>query len=498
MPSGVKFIFDADGNSQTYIDGLISKFDKLSSVSSELVGKLAAVGSIAGIEETIRRTGEYADQLRVVAESIGVTVGELQALNIAGDRANVSQEKMVVLYERLGTAIISTFQGNTKLAQSFKAMGISLDDNKTKAEVFREVLNKIGASPRGSLDAPLENIFGKRNTLAISNLGNQIGAGGVQGFQAAHSDQIVSDSDINGIADTYHQIIIDLKETGKLLLPIGALLLNLVGGIVEMVKGVATAVSDAVKGVPKLFTKPKQTLGHGLGNLGEMGIGILQTGTAPIDWVSKKFGGKGNLTKGLDDYYQPARDMLGLTKKKDYQAAGSALALVAGGGEAKALLGKGATKEAVQAEIKGLIGTQSIEDLSAADRKALDSLLNQRFQLSKRAAGRAGVNAAGGLDAAALNNPDDFGNKGAKPATIKDLKDGVNKLNLSIGTSFGGGAGLNSNLGIGGTLGVDFGTRLVVLNETMVNLLNQIVQNTAGMSPTNKDESNPQDNSMIP
>lgn len=521
--SGVKATFDAEGNAIQYTDGLINRMEKLQGiVKGELSSRLTSLFALGGIEEAIRRTGMWADSLRVTAAAIGSNTTALQALSIAGDRVGIGQDKLLTFYDKLEKGIIDASNGNVKLNQSFRALGISLDANKTKAEVFDEIINKVGSGNIGQYDASLKEIFGKQFGN-VARLGQTIGSGGIAEFQKNHAEEIMPETDVNSLADTYHQIIADFKSIGVMVSPVAKLILNIVGGIVNMLKGVVFAVSDFVKGIPNFFKHPLDTLGNGARNIGIMGQGIVKMGAGVVDLLSF---GNTHLKGKYSDYVSKNDAIMGITPelRKNYEAAGEGLGTVITGGTGGAVgrvgsitskigvggdaaaaltrfaessglgvqafnkLKQGLTKSKI-AEYATKLDIKNLADISPSEMDALTSMvLKDNKGLGKSVAAFNVIQKAipsvlysvGGLSA---NNPNNFSPTKDNP-TIGELRQSSNALNLALGMGAVGGA--NSNFSIGGTSGMDLQTRLVTLNESMVSLLTQLVQNTSGL-PTSAD-----------
>jgi len=76
-----------------------------SALGGELSSKLAAFGSVVGLEEYIRRTVEWASSMGDLSIRTGLAVTELQAMQNIAAISGSSVEALASLYERLGKAM---------------------------------------------------------------------------------------------------------------------------------------------------------------------------------------------------------------------------------------------------------------------------------------------------------------------------------------------------------------------------------------------------------
>lgn len=155
---------DATG-AQRVIAGLAGVTNKAFSavgkeISGRIVGAFAAGAVLDRIGGFIKDTVDYADNLGDLAENLGITIEEVQRLEVASGRAGVRFSKMQVILDKITALQAQALDGDKKAVGIFAALG--LDPAQANALQIMEA-----AIANQSVAADL---FGKR----INNVANVI------------------------------------------------------------------------------------------------------------------------------------------------------------------------------------------------------------------------------------------------------------------------------------------------------------------------------------
>lgn len=501
-----------------------NKFGNLGQIiGNELGNKLTAALSVTGIEEMVRRTGEWATHLARSAKELGIGVEEMQALILAADRANISQEKIFTLYDKINAKAIEAYNGNIKLAQSFNKLGI--ETSKLKNMATGDILSRImkpGADPQALL-----NVTGERNLLSVNSLGKEFNGRSIDQYtkQSKESNLITPAGDINGIASTWIQFTQDLKSLGNKFIKIPEFLINIVDGITKMLLGIVGTIEYIPKYISNILKHPFTKSSYVNDEAGARligGINGLSLGLAPkirgsdaagagVEREAEGFGEA--VTTAATFGYGPAARALGYGAKGVATAAGfvGAEKLAVGAGSLGEGLGRagvgtiareGVATPIIQKSIlkifeklsgsefseassskliKGFSEKSGIpEDIIRSDRmgpegkKALSDYVDNYISNSKSfktaafVANKAGL--AGELGIAGRVGSGDSHNfdKSLEEKTDRTSQFGaMNKI--------GGGSG---NLSIGGVFGVDLQAKIYRLNDEQLSQTKAIVKNT--------------------
>ena len=324
---------------QESIDQMVS----LKNVSDEVTSRLSGLFTLGTLEEGVRRTAEWADNLREVSEQAKASTGEIQAMVRAGEHVyGVTQEKILAFYNKLGAAIDEAAQKGGKMADVLsRAMGKSLTSNMTQGDIMNNIINNPQAS-----EIDLRTIFGK-DAPKFEQVSDIIrGQGGMQASQG--QGVMGSNEEINSISDTWHSILDDFKEIGVELVPIFGMLLQIVHGLTSILHGVVGTLAGAGGDIFHLFkgdTNRVDSAGRLVGRVAGMGMGIIKNTAELADLATfHKFNIAGTANKGLKPWTDSLTELL--PKQSDMEMsseAGAGLAMVLSGGSAgaKSLLRRG-------------------------------------------------------------------------------------------------------------------------------------------------------------
>jgi len=501
-------------------------------IQQHLQGKLKELIAPAIIEETIRRTGEWATSITKAAQELGVSAEEMQGLGLAAKRTGQDTAKIMTYYEKLESAALKAVGGNAKLAQSFKNLGVTQDQLKhgTPGELFSAISRGTADHPEKGKD--LLEIFGSKNILGVQALAKEFKGQSLDEYAKDNSSQIVGNQDVKDLAVAWEHTMEDLKSIAIKMIPVAKMLLAIVDGVLSQLSGLLSGIKHLFK-FDDESTLFKASWARGIANvIPQMASGVfnlknLVTGGKDKDWKWVKSGkevyggalsdekyreaqgaadavgtlatlGIGPITKGLGLAGKGIGTVAGIEK------AGTIGAKMAAIGEGslltEGLAGKGfqaVLGRLEQSQVKKLYESLGKElgvtaESGATDIEALQSLTNEKFAtlstskrldfLKKNTGLFAGLGMAGIFGQKDVQGSDLFSSVlgGGKSTTDR-------RGNINLTSGFGEGAGSNPNLKIGGVFGVDVSLKILTLNQKMVDLLQQIVINTGAGIPSTVD-----------
>jgi hypothetical protein len=532
MALGVEFKIGVDGQQGIKtLDLMQQKFKSLgNTVKTEFGDKVKAAVTVAAIEESIRRTGEWAQQLERSAIALGTTTDKLQALNLLADKSNVEQGKLTGWFDTVDSKRREAIAGNYDLVQSFQALGATYQDlqHMSKSDLFGKLLsnvslqNVVSGTPMGNA---AENVLGNGSLPQFQAVQKVAGGQNLTQFtdSALANKQIVEGGDVSSMSQQWAKIKQDLEQALKALTPIGRLVLSLVEILSEALLG-ATRVFTELGGVIKgLFTgdlKAIQTNLKGLlgGLLTNAVFGLAKIITSVIDlvggffnsWIRKipgmsklvpdykSGGGATGMVQSVQDSYNKkfnieagdVRGGEGLGNLAGVVGTGGAGAVARAG--TKSLLEAAGLAEKVgavgtsgrllnmaiktnrYAESNGLAGAAvrrlMLRDAGKASGDEMPFMVNRANAFARTA----GILSTGIVGAIAAQNNSTTGANGQVRAGDNQYHGVPWNQAPTVFTGEGSAA-----LKIGGTFGSGIQARLIRLNEEQISLLSQISKNTS-------------------
>ena len=521
MPvSSLRFRMTAENNQ------VLSSLNQVSNAANKLgndlqrsIGdKLAGVFDVLVIEKMVVKTGEWATELTKASRELGIGTEEMQALEVMSKRAGVNTEKLFSYYNKLESAATKAAGGNTKLISSFKALGIEMKDlrgpdRKGTGELFQMSLQGMG--PNGiSNEGAAQSIYGAKNYFDVQALARESKGRTIGQYKEAHAGEILPAGEVSTISKAWQSITEDFSAIGTELKPLAGLILTIVDGVVKMIRGIVTAVTDAVTSIPNLVKHPLKTLGRGLENVQAMGGGLI--GMVPgATWAINKMMGQ---TTGGQNYLDAGLEKMTEERRRSYEGAGEGVGTLLTFGTAPILKGAGMGVKGIGATA-GFAGADTLAANAGKLGGTLEKLGKEGiltplanklgnkigdFELSRKI--MTGIEEDGSL--VEMTIPKILGRKSLFRSGLKGvgiagesfMAGGVGKEDISKNTfgdigigdirpsrtgmlgrigGFGSGGG-SGNLAMGGVFGVDIQGKIISLNSKMVDLLEQIVINTGG------------------
>src|ERR1035441_8459485 len=93
---------------------------------------IAGIVSGAGLADAARRSIEYGEKVSILAQRLGISTDAIQSWDFALRQAGSSIEAATMFFERLATHRKQALEGDGKDIASFRALGVTLDDLKSK------------------------------------------------------------------------------------------------------------------------------------------------------------------------------------------------------------------------------------------------------------------------------------------------------------------------------------------------------------------------------
>lgn len=126
----LKAIFSGDASQLKKELTTIEKYAEHASekISHAFGHKLLEFASVAGIEETIRRTIEYADKVSTLSQRLGISTDAVQSWDYALKLSNSSVDAAAGFFEKLATNRKKALEGDTGIINSFQTLGVTLKD----------------------------------------------------------------------------------------------------------------------------------------------------------------------------------------------------------------------------------------------------------------------------------------------------------------------------------------------------------------------------------
>jgi len=385
---------------------------------SELAQKLKTVFTVTAIEEAVRRTAQWAQQIEQTSKQLGISAEALQALQNIASKTGMPSDAVTGMFENIAKARDQAIAGNTELLASFSALGVSVSDLQTltKSGLFgktlqgipqniqnfdqftrRNVANVTGGTPENFINGITQTLNGK-------SFGTTTGPNGEKptGYIGEQVEQgnILSENKVSEIAATWTQILQTLKETATQLKPIAIIFLSVLNMLVNALSGIVQSITDVFSLFKGIATGDQDLINKSLGNIGGLlanaGVGLIKMVTGVFDMVLKAFlnqvpvighklASKINTTGAVTDYYKEINKQLGISEKTQRQGEGLADVgtLLAGVGEVNIAEGIQSGAKLIQAGAEKT-GIKSVFNGASKIDKSLDDVISGNRSILER------------------------------------------------------------------------------------------------------------------
>lgn len=394
--------------------------------------QFAQFASAAAVGEAIRRTIEYGGRVQDLSNRLGISTTAVQEWDYALKQSGSSIESAAGFFDRLATSRKKALAGDENMVNSFRALGVSIDDLKSKRleDVGAQIARAFEAGDPQALIADLREIGGR-------------GAGEMVSAFAGGFGQLIDEAREAGVI-IEDSIIAKLDEAGDRFSRMGS----------QIKAGLAPAIawiSEALEGAWR-----------GLQMAGAAVVGFATTGTLG--------GGLSQANQAWKEFQDQDKAAADLRKRKANGPKGAGLEETESKAEQRAQEQLAEKRERLEERLqdikdanylKSLTKEQKLLELQDRKRRAED-IANSTFlspeerldaqikaeELSGQIADEAGKNKGGrGLNVNELQRVGAFVNDPEKTAQLntqkkseehlRDIRDGIKKL--ASKTETGGG-----------------------------------------------------------
>ena len=300
MPLGIEYRIGVDGSSgMSALSSLESKMKQVGNTAkSELAQKLKTVFTVTAIEEAVRRTADWAQQIEQTSKQLGISAEALQALQVIAAKTGLPTDAITGMFENIAKAREEALAGNKDLIVSFQNLGVSLKElqTTTKSQLFSDVMKGIPDNVQNSqnyIRQSAADVTGNTPENYINAVKGQTDGKGFNNYidEEKKNGSVQSEQTISELSASWSEFLQTLKQDWAQLSPaiifvVG--LLNTLGRALGGLVDVVVAVFRMVKGLATLdFNKFK----IGLSSLGSLfmnaGFGILKIVTSFTDLLAK-------------------------------------------------------------------------------------------------------------------------------------------------------------------------------------------------------------------
>ena len=236
----------------------VSQFrDSVNSLSKEVGGeitrKLKMLFSAAAIEESVRRTGEWAQALSQSSKEIGIGTEALQLLQNLAKKTGTPEDAVVGMFKNIAKARQEAINGNVDLQNSFNQLGKSMSDllsNKSVEEFGGEMLSvlgkNVGNGASGLNREAVQNITGGTPEQYIQDISNMFGKGTLKSKieEGKKLGEIVGSENISSMSETMNEVGMTLKNLMQEFIPIFKILLGLFNTFINSLSGVMFSLNE--------------------------------------------------------------------------------------------------------------------------------------------------------------------------------------------------------------------------------------------------------------
>ena len=180
-------IFVDNDKANKSIDETDKKGQSTAATLGNMVGTAAKWGAaivagagvaVGGMLALTNQTAAYADEIDKLSERTGINREELQRWRYAAGQSGADIGKLEVGVKKLSDVMAGAITGNKTATESFRRLGISVDDlkNKSQEQIFEQVMTELADMEQGAARNALGNdLLGKSYTelLPLLNAGSE-------------------------------------------------------------------------------------------------------------------------------------------------------------------------------------------------------------------------------------------------------------------------------------------------------------------------------------
>ncbi len=184
-------------------------------ISDALGSRLAGLLGTAAMAKLTHDTIQYASKINDLSQRLGVGTEKLQEFGFAAQQNGSNLDAFATFIERVNVSREAALEGNEKAIESFKELGVTIDDLKGKRvqELTNQIANKVKDADIQKIIAPLREIGGR----GAGELVAAFKAGLEDAGDAARESGVVMSQEtieqLDAIGDRFDLIGLQLKTT---------------------------------------------------------------------------------------------------------------------------------------------------------------------------------------------------------------------------------------------------------------------------------------------
>jgi len=214
---------------------------KVFNLKNALVGSFA----VAGIAKLVSNFADAGSAIDDMSQRTGMTAESISALGYAAKLSGSSIEDVEKASRTLGKTIVAAADGNKAASETFKALGLSVEQIKgmSPEQQFLALSEQISKIPDQATKATTAmKVFGKSGASLLPMMAE--GSKGIEDMmtEAGHMGQVMSGEDASAAASLGDALDVLWGSIGAVSNAIGATLAPMILGLVDEITGYVVAV----------------------------------------------------------------------------------------------------------------------------------------------------------------------------------------------------------------------------------------------------------------
>lgn len=216
-----------------------------SSLGEEVSSKLMGLASLAAVEESIRRTIEYGEQVSILSQRLGISTDAVQAWDYALKMNGSSIQSATAFFERLASSREKALRGNEDSIRAFKSLGVAMDDLKNGRieDVAMQIARAFEAGDPQQLIGDLREVGGRAAGEMVAAFRS-----GLADLVSGAKDEgvVIGESAIDGLREA-------AEMSKQVWMEFVVVIAPLVSGLAKMLQGVWRGLQGGVEFVAGLL-----------------------------------------------------------------------------------------------------------------------------------------------------------------------------------------------------------------------------------------------------
>ena len=193
------------------VDGAQAKVGGFGRALDGMKGKLAAAFTITAAAVEIKKALDYSGQIADLAENLGVTTGQIQALALGAKAYGFELGDIATVLSKVSAAQAEFVGGSAskQMIDNMARLGITMQDaDYMNAAQFFEAISKGAQTSAGALDAAIDTL-GKRAGPKFQAMMRRVSDYGLGGLEDAfsYSGELISEASIKQADDAMDGVV---------------------------------------------------------------------------------------------------------------------------------------------------------------------------------------------------------------------------------------------------------------------------------------------------